>query len=138
MHEAGATSERGASVRGHRHPDQALSHPRAGRRRGHVRLHHEVSAWEPSAGGLRGALWRGSVRVESVQGPGLWRERLCLGCGVNSMFFRIFPRHFFLISISCDCFFSLSIYFSIVNACDFILARKVHYFFSPPLSGSYL
>lgn len=54
MHEAGAAPERGASLRGHRHPDQTLPHPRACRWRGHVRLHHEVSAGWPSAAWMAG------------------------------------------------------------------------------------
>lgn len=42
MHENGATSQRGALVRGHRHGHQALPHSRAGRWRRHVRLYHEA------------------------------------------------------------------------------------------------
>lgn len=79
MHEAGAASERGAPVRGHRHPDQALSHPRTGRWRGHVRLHHEVSASGRENRGVGGWGWlRGPCGLAwNGSGPGHWREPLC-------------------------------------------------------------
>lgn len=40
MHEAGATSERGQTLRGDRYANEALSDPRAWRWRRPLRLHH--------------------------------------------------------------------------------------------------
>lgn len=91
MHEAGAASERGAPVRGHRHPDQALSHPRTGRWRGHVRLHHEVSASgreNRGVGGVgvaSGAVWLG---LEWLRAGALERTFvLRLLCGLYDLVF---------------------------------------------------
>lgn len=51
MHEAGATSERGQTLRGDRYANEALSDPRAWRWRRPLRLHH--APWQrPQRGGI--------------------------------------------------------------------------------------
>lgn len=61
MHENGAAPQRGTPLRGHRHGHQALPHPGAGRRRRHVRLHHEARR-RPQRRGGRGVGNRADIR----------------------------------------------------------------------------